>query len=615
MQKVIRFLEAGVQWMALAIAVLYLGWAAFSYLISDPVSVPLEGQQVNPANVDNFIDTHAAQRLRDKMDPNVQVPSFTVQPFGQDFNRRLALNDEKPTELATSIFAYQPFEPTGSLGQNAKLLNPVQTLPTLPAAHPVLVAAALNTLAPPAAPGAPPAGAGPVPVANPAVPGKDVRLVVAAFTISWDELYKQWNNSFGPSAPGQQPRLSPADFQILQISAFRSQKIGDKWVDDNNPIKILNGADLPAFPPAGNQVLENEYLQALNKTPSTIVAPAIPAVTAGAIWKDPVQYLPGASNEPGGPAQPDQNGAMLPPESAHLRTVNASEPLGTVNVQYRGGPPGGFGGPYGPPGGFRPPPTPTAPPAEQAPPPPTAIPPAEGTVEPKTVLAPNVVLNPAPVEPVTRMNVVAIAPKSPDLLIYVIDASAQSGKTYRYRISYRALNPLFNKAPQRVAPAHQNWVNQFDLASPLSDSSPDITVPTQTYLYYGKQQGINGGSKTPFDIFTWSNGKWQKATFMVDYGDPIGGLDGGIDYSTGCTYVYKQPVKSKTVVTLVDREGNVVNPEDASGEDYKKNTQWVEQTKAGVTPTQPPTGVTGYPGYPGGPGVPPGGQPIVPPVQ
>jgi len=615
MQKVIRFLEAGVQWIALVIAVGYLGWAAFAYLISDPVSVSLGGQQVNPATIDNFIDTHAAQVLRDKFDPNVQVPSFAVQPFGDDFNRRLALNDEKPMELATGVFAYQPFEPTGTLGQNAKLLNPVQSLPTLPAAHPVLVAAALNTLAPPAAPGAAPAGPAAVPVANP-VPGKDVRLVVAAFTISWDELYKQWNSSFGPPVPGQQPRLSPADFQILQITAFRSEKIGDKWVDDDKtPIKILNGADLPAYPPAGNQVLENEYLQALNKTPSTLVAPAIPPVTAGAIWKDPVQYLPGASNEQGVPGQPDQNGAMLPPESGRLRTVNASEPLGTVDVQYRGGPPGGFGGPYGPPGGFRPPPMPVAPPAPQAPPPPTTVPPADGTVEPKTALVdPKLVLTPTPVEPVTRMNVVAMTPKSPDLFIYVIDESAQSGRTYRYSISYKALNPLFNKAPQRVTPAHQNWVNQFDLTAPVSSFSPEITVPTQTYFYCGKQQGINPGSRTPFDIFTWSNGKWQMATFMVDFGDPIGGLDGSVDYSTGCTYVYKQPVKNKTVFTLVDRQGNVEvrdASQDANSADYKQKTQWIEQQKAGTT-AQPAAGIAGYPAYPGGP---PGGPPVAPPAQ
>jgi hypothetical protein len=620
MQKVMRFLESSVQWIALAIAVLYLGWAVFAYLISDPVSVSLGGQQVNPATIDNFILAHAGDHLNAIMDPNnVQVPSFTVQPFGEDFNRQLALNDEKPPELAAGYFSNQPFELTGPQGQNAKMLNPVQTLPTLPAARPALVAAALDTLAPPAAPGAAPATPDAAPVAAQAVPGKDVRLVVAAFTISWDELYRQWNNSFGPPAPGQQPRLSPAYFQILQISAFRSEKIGNKWVDDNNPINILNGAGLPAYPPAGNQILENEYLQALNKSPSTIVAPAIPTIIAGAIWKDPIQYLPGASDQPGAPGQPDQNGAMLPPESGRLRTVNASVPLGTVNVQYRGGgPPGGFpgGGPYGPPGGFRrpptPAPTPTPPPEEQAPPSPTAIPPAEGTVEPKTALAPNVVANPAPVEPITGMNVVAIAPKSPDLLIYVIDESAQSGRTYRYCISYRALNPLFDKAPQRVAPAHQNWVNQFDLASPKSGFSPEITVPTQTYFYCGKQQGINTKTTTPFDIFTWSNGKWQKATFMVDFGDPIGGIDGGIDYSTGCTYVYKQPVKSKMVFTLVDREGNVVTPEDASSEDYKKNAQWVEQTKAGGTAAQPPTGYG-----PGTPGMPPAGYapgtPAMPP--
>ena len=121
-------------------------------------------------------------------------------------------------------------------------------------------------------------------------------------------------------------------------------------------------------------------------------------------------------------------------------------------------------------------------------------------------------------------------------------------------------NPLFDKAPQRVAPAHQNWVNQFDLVSPLSSFSPEIKVPTQTYFYCGKAQGIVRRSTTPFDIFTWSNGKWQMATFMVDFGDPIGGIDGGVDYSTGYTYVDKQTRGNKSLITLVDRQGNVRRP-------------------------------------------------------
>jgi hypothetical protein len=592
-----RFLEASVEWIALAIALLYLGWAVFEYLIYNPGAISLEGQQVTPATVDNFIDTHAAQRLRDQ--PNVEVPSFKVEPFGQDFDRRLALSDEKPPELALGCFSYQPFDPIGPSGQNAKMLNPVQTLPDLPAAHPAFVAAALDTIAPATAPAAAPAP-------NTAPTGKDVRLVVAGFTISWDELYKQWNNSFGPPAASQQPRLSPADFQILQISAFRSEKIGGKWGDEIL-VRILNGADLPAYPLKGDQVLENTYLQALNKSPSTIVAPAIPTVIAGAIWKDPLQYLPGASNQPDNSAQPQSNGTILPLESGHLETVNVQGP-----------PPGVPFGPYGPRGGYSRPQAPAPPPpAEQAPATPTATAPAPGTVEPITALInPGAIFNPAPVEPITRMNVVVMPPKSPDLFIYVIDETAQSGRTYRYRISYKALNPLYNKAPQHVIPKHQNWVNQFDLASPLSGFSPEITVPVQTRLFCVVQQGISAKSATPFEIDTWSQGKWQSATFLVDFGDPIGGIQGGIDYSTGYTYVDKRIGRNnKSLVTLVDRDG-YVDIRDASGDstgpDYKQMRQWIEQQKAaGAAAPQPPTGYgpaaqprTGYP--PGFPPTPPG---------
>jgi hypothetical protein len=259
------------------------------------------------------------------------------------------------------------------------------------------------------------------------------------------------------------------------------------------------------------------------------------------------------------------------------------------------------------------------------------VPPAPGTIDPVVVQAnPKVAPNPTPIEPVMKLNPIALAAKAPDLCVYVVDNSADAGKTYRYRIVYKTLNPLFNKAPQKAA--NKSMVDQFDLVSPMSDFSPEITVPVQTYFYCGKSQGVNKSGASPFDIFTWSNGKWEKGSFNVNLGDPIGGVDGAIDYSTGYSFVDRHAAKNnKILVTVVDREGIAEirdTAKDAGSTDYKEKLQWVEQTKNGApqpgyNPNQqggppggfggPPNGFGGPPrgfgGPPGAFGGPPGVQP------
>jgi len=624
MQKVIRFLEAHVEWLALGIAVLFLGWTVYTYLIGDPVAVKLDNTEVSPANIDTYIDTHAAQRLREKFDPNATPPNFTVEPFVDAIKSKITLDPTQPTELAGTAFDYAPFDASNVTGPAQKMGQPVLQLPTLPPAQPLLAAAALDTIAPPQAANPPAAaavaGGGAAPVAG----GKDVRLVVAAFTIPWSDLFAQWESSFGPPKIGQQPRLAPAEFQILAVTAYRSEKIGDTWSKDEQ-ISILNGADLPAYPKAGNKNDQTAYLLALAKNPKTVASPDFPTVSAGVVWKDPIQLLPGAANQPGAPGipgTPDQNGGAMRNPDQRFRTVNTADSLaGTQLAQYRGGfgGPGGYQGGYSGPGGPRPNyiPQPETP-AEQAPPQPTIIPPAPGTVDPVLALVnPKTAPNPLPtLAPSTKLNLLAAPAKSPDLYLYIIDQSADTGKTYRYRITYKTLNPLYNKASQHAAQGHQAWILQFDLESKVSNYSPEITVPTQTYFFCGKSQNSQGLKNAfPFEVFTWNSGKWQKGTFNAGLGDPIGGLDGTIDYSTGWTYVDQRHARgNKMLITLVDNDGNVDirdASQDSTSADYKKTTQWVEQTKNGppqagqLNPSPYGSPLSPYPGNNLQPGIPP----------
>jgi hypothetical protein len=619
MQKIVKILETNVEWICLAIAVLYLGWAAWTYLLNDPTSKQLEGHPVSVGNVDRFIDENAAQRLREKMNPDVEPPKFEVKDFSEALSASINLSNTEPTQLATVDFDYSPFDSTSmpgiSNGKEGK--NPVQQLPTLPAAHPLLALAGLDTIAPPqnnnnngGAPATPAA-----PGATPAA-GKDVRIVIAAFTIPWADLYDQWNKSFGPVAPGGQPRLSPANFQLVQIVAYRSEKVGDKWVDDADPIQIINGSDLPPYPKEGDKQAEVAYQQAIQKSPKSIPYPDIPTVTAGASWKDPIQYLPGSNPTPAAPTGADQGTSYAPGSRVHFAPT-ANQLRDKVDVQY--GPPGGFRG-GGPPPGFRPPAAPVAPPTEQPeqPAPAPAVPPEDGTVTPVTVLAnPNAAAGQAPQAPQAQMNLVAMQAKSPDLCIYVIDTTAAPGKTYRYRIAYKAFNPLFNKGNNHVAKKNLAWLDQFAIASPMSDWSPDITLPKQTFFFCGQPKGRIGNVGTqdvafPFDVFTWSNGKWQKDTFNASRGDPIGGTVGAIDYTTGYTFVEKTSKRNKTMITIVDREGT---PEvrdaaaDLGSADYKKVTQWLNLpvNNPGQAPSMMPPGMPGGAPYmPGNPGGPPG---------
>ena len=150
----------------------------------------MEGHTVNPGNVDSIIDQGSAERLR-AIIGNAQVPSFTVEDFTVAIDSQLRMDPYKPPEVASGVFDYAPFDIAKLPGQRNVMGEPVQRLPTMPVAHPLLVAAALDTFIPPAAPGVVP----PTAVPNAPATGKDTRLVVAAFTIPWTDLYDQWDKS------------------------------------------------------------------------------------------------------------------------------------------------------------------------------------------------------------------------------------------------------------------------------------------------------------------------------------------------------------------------------------------------------------------------------------
>jgi hypothetical protein len=582
MQKVVRFLEANVEWFALLIAVGFLGYTIWTYFVKSPISAELEGQTVTPANIESVIEDGPAKRLGDAM-KEAQPPDFHVDDFASAIDRGLSLEGQEPPQLAESDFDYSPLDIGAAAGPSAGLGVTVTQLPVLPAAKGLLIAAGLDTLAPPAANGAAPAAnppGQPAPPADEVPQGKDVRIIVAAFTIPWAQFSEQWNKCFGPVGPNGPPRLPDAEVQFLAVTAYRSEQLADgQWSSDVEIPGLETG--LPPYPAANDKPAQESYLIAVNKQPTAIVSPEIPAVSFGAVWKDPLQLLPTATNPPGNAAGGgDQSNGTI---------WQSSGRLARVDVQYQRGGGGGFPGmPPGGPGGMQPnrlPPRPSPSPDQQPAEPstPTAQPPAPGTAAP-IVNVVSAIPTPTPVEPPSKLNPIGMPPNSPDLCIYLVDQTAASGKTYRYRIVYKLYNPLFNGLPERVA--NKKWIDQFDLVSPPSEYSPSITVPQQTYVYCSNSQGARSGS-FPFDVITWAKGQWRRETFSVSPGDPIGGVDGNVDFSTGWIYADKRATSEsppKVFITLVDAihgDADIRDVyRDASSADHREKDQWVNQQTA-----------------------------------
>src|SRR5437660_710836 len=56
MQKVVKFLESYIQWVALGLGLLWIGWVAYAYWLSTPVAVEIEGAKLPPGEVDIYME-------------------------------------------------------------------------------------------------------------------------------------------------------------------------------------------------------------------------------------------------------------------------------------------------------------------------------------------------------------------------------------------------------------------------------------------------------------------------------------------------------------------------------------------------------------------------------
>ncbi|HMO26307.1 MAG TPA: hypothetical protein PKB10_08555, partial [Tepidisphaeraceae bacterium] len=172
---------------------------------------------------------------------------------------------------------------------------------------------------------------------------------------------------------------------------------------------------------------------------------------------------------------------------------------------------------------------------------------------------------------------------------WIYDETAVAGKTYRYAIRYRMLNPLFGTFNIARDPAD---AQKLLLESPLSAWSEEIVIPSTLHLFVERRVAANA-RELRMKIFKWEQGAWQAAVTSVSSGDPIAVTENGIDFSTGWTMVdvrVDPADAARTYVLLLDPTGNLVRRDveadltDATRRDIEAQITAAAAARAAVAP-------------------------------
>lgn len=269
-------------------------------------------------------------------------------------------------------------------------------------------------------------------------------------------------------------------------------------------------------------------------------------------------------------------GAGLMGESAGTGGLVAPWPgfegFGPGENQWRlmvqsGGPPPGVGPPSQRPPGY-PPNLPWPPGGFGLPRSPGAIAPDEGDGQGQP---------PAAVEPVgPNLGTIPQGPFDPamwqggNIITFQHDDTVSPGKSYRYRMRYLMLNPVYG---QPAGAADAKIAAQFRWESAWSDWTGVVNVSSKLSFFVSSQI-TTGANAVQMEIFQFINGRMSSKTFAVQPGDEIGGTDANArEFKTGYALVdiRRDAAKNENYALIMAPDGNLLRRDfsDKSSQRYQ----------------------------------------------
>jgi hypothetical protein len=179
-----------------------------------------------------------------------------------------------------------------------------------------------------------------------------------------------------------------------------------------------------------------------------------------------------------------------------------------------------------------------------------------------------------------------------DQLVWAHDDTVEPGRSYRYRIVYHMMNPVF----ALVNIADPKILDQLDIPSPPSDWSTPVTIPLNVQYWVKSLQ--HGGAAALIDVFKWELGNWKQVTLSLAPGDTVPGTD----QTLVDVHISSSQRPRDQYVLLTDASGEAIRHvpnDDRSNATYKDllgKTNPANPAAGGAPPPQPRNAAAGRPG-------------------
>lgn len=564
MQKLAQILENYVQWIALALAALFMGWVIWAYAVHSQVAVQLGATPVLPGEIDSKILEGPITALNHDMQSPKEI-SIAVPDLQQPWVASVS--------GPTSVVALKPFTPWTETASNTftprdviegKDATPIDHFVTAPPAVPVAISQLRTTVEYPDPKQPPPANNAHV---QPVMLTMNLDGVSVLFKIEIAKLAKEYHDQLDKKA------AIPAvawQTEILKVEPIREEKLPNGQWGNSTTIKPLVIHALMDYPgdvaprddaysfkdwaaKHADEIIHPDFYQTAqgappwhrpDQQPDLTKAPVQPVSAPPPTFVPPTRPpLPGAApgrNIPRGTAPP-----KYAPADPNRPTPYAGPPgrapggypgyPGAFPGAYPGGYPGGYPGSF--PGGYQRPFQPNGPQPFR---PNGAAFSSQGGV----------------FDPTQLQN---------DIEILAHDDTVEAGKTYRYRLVYRIYNSLYDIN----VISKPEIAKQFAIASKQSEPTDPVTIPQRTNFFV---KSITA-NEVKFDVFTWE-GVMKVKEVRAAPGDAIGKTAWSV------VDIRHDSKKNEPYVLLSDDGGNIQRRDFRADQDNPDYKNLLDEVKA-----------------------------------